>query len=777
MRVFPAPWLAIALVACAACGGAEDRCSPECGDGAVCRYDACVPEPTACANNLECSGDRYCDVGARECLPWGVGPGGDHDAACLRRPAPGVFFPQTQCEWLGPPAGDPYPAHVNVLATPAVAALDRDPAAAPSIVFVSYNGVDDSAVSCAGSQPADFYGVIRVISGRDCAHQATIASQKILGSTSVAVADLGGDPTPEIVAARIGGGLIAFTLLAGRWEIMWETASTFAQSACNWGGPSIHDLDDDGVPEILLFGGVFDAGGNVLDARPELLNDALGTGYVPVIADLDGNGRVEMVTGGRVYSWAPALRRWEPMQEIQHQFGATAVADFGTFPEGGQDARGQLDGIAEVVSVVNDVVKVSTTLVPSQPANLPAREVFSASLAGGTGTDGKGSNGGMPAIADFDGDGRAEIGVASVNGYQVLDLDCRGTPDPATCPSLRTDGIAWVVDALRDDSGAAFTGSAAFDFDGDGRAEAVSGDQCFTRIFDGRTGTVLASRARTSCTYYEHPLVVDADADFNAELVTTHNRCPSIACPAIDPLFDGAACEDDWDCPAASPCRRDQPSDAAGRCRCVEDADCGAGYACADPIAGPAVAGRVCRAAHPQIGLAGVRVLADQPDRWGSARPIWNQHAFSVTHVDAAGRIPRTSQWATNWTQRGLNDFRTNVPADGVAIDALPDLTVRSAVPSCVDGAAAIAVEVCNRGTQPVGAGLPVAGHAETGELGCQTATAAPLAPGACATVSCPWTGPSGAGFVAVDDRGNNWGSDRECREDNNQLAISVGCR
>jgi hypothetical protein len=42
--------------------------------------------------------------------------------------------------------------------------------------------------------------------------------------------------------------------------------------------------------------------------------------------------------------------------------------------------------------------------------------------------------------------------------------------------------------------------------------------------------------------------------------------------------------------------------------------------------------------------------------------------------------------------------------------------------------------------------------------------------------VSCTWTGASGAGSVVVDDRGDGTGIDRECREDNNALAITVSC-
>jgi len=126
-----------ALAACAHSDGPGGDCTPACGDGLVCRYDTCLARPAPCTANAACTGDQYCDTTAKECLPWGVGPGGTSSRDCAGDAVPGVFFPGVQCEWLGPPAGDDFADHVNVLATPMVATLD-DPTT-PSIVFPSYN--------------------------------------------------------------------------------------------------------------------------------------------------------------------------------------------------------------------------------------------------------------------------------------------------------------------------------------------------------------------------------------------------------------------------------------------------------------------------------------------------------------------------------------------------------------------------------------------------------------------------------------------------------------
>lgn len=757
-----------ALGACAHGGGRGEPCTPACGDGLVCRYDTCVAPPSPCTANAACAGDQYCDVTAMECLPWGVGPGGTSDPSCAGAPAPGVFFPTVQCEWLGPPAGDAFPDHVDVLATPMVATLD-DPAT-PSIVFTSYNSPVKDAASCTGGDPRRF-GVIRVIDGRTCAQRATIAAPAVIGSAPVAIGELGGDDaTPEIVAARIPAGLVAFTHRATGWEVLWQTASSFATGLCDWAGPAIHDLDDDGVPEVVFYGAVYDGRtGAPIDESIAATVDAIGVGYIPVLADLDGDGVPELVTGNTLYSWDRAARRWAVNHVLPGANGLVAVGDFGTFPAIGQDDRSHTDGIAEVAVVYQGVVRIFNTV---------GRQVFSAPFRTGAGS---GAQGGPPVIADFDGDGRAEIGSAGSAGYHVFDPDCKtppgpAAPDPATCASLSSDGVLWVsaTQNRADD----LASSSAFDFDGDGRPEIVHGDQCFTRLYDGATGRVLYSRQRTSCLWYENAVVADTDGDFNAELVATSTADCGATCPAIDPMFDGVRCVDDADCAGATRCGRDQRDDALGRCRCAQDADCGDGFACSDPAAGPSPVGKVCRAAHAAAGAPGVHVLADAVDRWIGARPIWNQHAYSVTNVDTAGRVPRTSQWARNWTQPGLDSFRANIARDPAAPRAEPDLTLRQAGVSCDATGPTVSAEVCNRGGLPAAPGVPVAVYVAStpSRLRCQAQTAELLMPGGCTSVSCAWLGPAGDGVIAVDDRGDGGGSVRECREDNNLLAVHVAC-
>ena len=73
--------------------------------------------------------------------------------------------------------------------------------------------------------------------------------------------------------------------------------------------------------------------------------------------------------------------------------------------------------------------------------------------------------------------------------------------------------IAWARSTQ--DISSNITGSSAFDFEADGVTEVVYGDECFTRVYNGLTGDVLFSQYRSSCTWYENPLIADVD-DFDA---------------------------------------------------------------------------------------------------------------------------------------------------------------------------------------------------------------------------------------------------------------------
>lgn len=753
-------------------GDLPDAGGPNCGSvfceaPRVCRFDMCIDAPAPCTDDAECQNDSYCEAG--ECLPYGVGPRPSIDAQCKRLVVLGLFQPTVQCEWTAPPAADPFPGHRNVLSTPLVADFnfDNDPATVkPSIVFVTYNCDDGSC----GAEPG-CYGVVRVVDGETCAQQHSFGGAgEIIGSVTPAIGDIDGDGRPDIVTERQAGGVVAYRYdsVTGQFVSMWSSFSSFNAGSCHWSSVALHDLDDDGNPEIVQngpFPAAYDAQGVLIDGAQ--VNTTYSALLHPVLADLDADGAVEMVDGRDIWRFNPTTRKWEQSTVTPQSLGHTALADFGTFPAQGQTDRAALDGTPEIAVVTNGTVRVQTTAgtIVFGPLTIPG-----------------GGSGGAPTVADFDGDGRVEFGVAGATRYTVFDPDCAAGGTAATCASGTTDGMLWSV--LSQDQSSNVTGSSVFDFEADGKAEVVYADECFSRVYDGRSGEILFSQHHTSCTWYENPIVADVDGDFRSEIVIPSNQNCSVSCPSIDPIHAGLRCDTDADCPAATACAREQPADAFGYCRCVSDVDCGSpgNLTCVDPPAGASAAGKVCRALHPSgQPKQGIQVISDVLDRWVGSRPIWNQHAYSVTHVNDDGTIPKTSAVVANWKDPKLNNFRQNVQGS-LSPESVPDLTTgplavgQLGTGVCLPNAAGVRfdVRVCNRGTGPVASGVPVTfydGPVVNAQVLCTKLTQSVLQPGNCETVSCEWPTPNGPARdinVRVDDSGAGQGGSTECEEANN---------
>src|SRR5262249_51503949 len=126
--------------------------------------------------------------------------------------------------------------------------------------------------------------------------------------------------------------------------------------------------------------------------------------------------------------------------------------------------------------------------------------------------------GGAPTIADFDGDGMPEIGVASQSAYSVW-----------------KPGRGWIWSSQTYDC-SANTGSSVFDFEGKGEATVVYSDQCSFHVFDGKSGQSLINEPNSSCTGYEMPIVADIDGSGRAKiLVPNNNICPD-QCAGIVPV-------------------------------------------------------------------------------------------------------------------------------------------------------------------------------------------------------------------------------------------------
>ncbi len=703
-----------------------------CAANQRCAYGGCVIDLGPCTSNDDCAGDSYCDDSMR-CTPYGTPPSVTNDPSCERTIDIGDFTPDEQCRWVSPPAGDPFEAWKNVYSAPMVAdfGLDDDEAVlAPSIVITTFSGTTSDG------------GILRVFDGRTCEEQAALTdpADRLVYASNSAIGDLDGaaDGRPEIVATSLSapssaGGLVAFhyDATAGTFTRLWygrrcDLAGEPRHTPNHWqnnNGPSIHDLDDDGVPEVLFDRFVYDANGCLLNPDASYDN-YLGLGLFSVVADVDLDGQPELVRHDGVYAWSGSdwtlESVWDPPAADATEavrMGHVAIADLGDFPDAAGDAPGRPEivvasapasdssntatGTVRVMTIAGEIVFGPYPL-PNEPGEVAGR-------------------GGPPTVGDFDGDGRRELAVAGGSRYTVFDLDC--DLDSGTAPGCaRADGLPRGVLWSRpsQDCSSNVTGSSVFDFDADGQAEVVYGDECFVRIYRGTDGEVLFSSSASTGTGYEYPVIADVDGDYNSEIVFALTR--GVSCPATDPIYT--------------------------------------------------------RGTSTFESSTGFRVLRDVMDRWAASRPIWNQHAYSVTNVNDDGTIPRTRDWMPNFSDPTLNNFRMNAQGS-LERRGAADLTValaRAADLCSSTGDVTLAANVCNRGTNPVPDGARVvfyAGDPDGGAaVACETTLPRLLDPSTCTEVTCDWTVPdmmvARSVTVVVDPDGSVF----ECRHGNNRGVV-----
>lgn len=766
---------------------ARELCDETCPSGLVCDRGVCLPPQAKCVAAADCEYDTYCDSQG-QCVPYGSKPDNrDHDPTCKLSIPVGALSPKTHCEFAKPPAGDPFPNHVDVQATPAVVNFNGS-AGAPSIVAPFTAPVDGGYT--------ENLGIVRILRGTNCTLEANLGGVDLDGDTKidwvrssspVAVGDLDGDGVAEIVVYMADESTVAFTRKAGAWKPLWpKVRATLADGTTPfistvsgaWAGPSLHDLDDDGRPEIIREGYVIDGRTGKLRSGLPPSYASYSQGLAAVLAPMKQDGTVQLTNGAYLWTFERLSSTWSVDTAYAKQTspaGWTGIADFDPY-----DGKKRPE-IAVATGGRLTVYTLEHTLFMGMDVAVP------------------GGGGGPPTIADYDGDGLPEIGLAGADYYTVFDPDCQPTPRPGgkcadrthcdgspggACPNL----VLW--SRKTQDHSSNVTGSSVFDFEADGKAEVVYADECFARVYSGLDGRVLFSQYHSSCTWLENPVVADVDGDYRAELVVPSNTAcgpagigtacaGSLDANGVDPQYAGLICQTNADC-FSNVC--DQ-----GLCRCTAGAQCcaansdaaclEAGYKCVPPPAGTAGAGNTCRAARPH-GVQGIRVFKDARDRWVRSRSIWNQHAYAVTHVGEDGTLPKTSAWASNWATTSLNNFRQNVPgtADGKAIG---DLTAQAGpFFTCSGGAATLSVPICNRGTAPVGAGIAVGFYVGPSRV-CGATTPATVPIGQCVTVSCTWSSPPSDAASAADVSvvANDGNLTQECNTQNDRgLVHAVYC-
>jgi len=407
------------------------------------------------------------DPDSCEARSFPAGPLAQSEECFTEGPTVGTFTPVV--EWRKD-SFSTVPTSTDVMMMPAVGSLtdddgdgDADEDDVPDIVFITYNSSNWT------------YGDVRVVSGDGGAEILTITNNNgrvpISGQGGVALGDVDGDGWTDIVVALTSGVAVYDRTGAQMWQV--TSLGSYIYGIADM--PSIADMDADGRPEVIIGSAILDYRGNIVGrgTRGKGGVDGANVGTASVAVDIDGDGQMELVTGNALYNRDGSIKASNSSTD-----GYPAVGNFDA------DADGE-------------IVVMSQGRVRLQDANM--RVLCEASVPGASSS----YYGGPPTVADFDGDGQAEFALASGARYSVFESDC---------------SVNWQT--VTQDASSGNTGSAVFDFEGDGIAEAVYADETRLWVFSGPDGsTKLSSTEHSNATWLEYSSIADADGDGQAEII------------------------------------------------------------------------------------------------------------------------------------------------------------------------------------------------------------------------------------------------------------------
>ena len=329
----------------------------------------------------------------------------------------------------------------------------------------------------------------------------TVPTTYVLGGYPMAIADVDRDGIAEIFVQGVDSGYLRCYHPDG--TLLWtSTCSEINVNHYTTEVPNIiiADVNSDHIPEIWSNYKIFNAvTGAELLVLPDLIGYSnLNASYwenaiMPVFADFDNDGMLELVGGKKVYklditnsngTMGNSAVLWKTIDGVGD--GLTSVADI------------DLDGYLDVVVVQDGLMYVwkpytgtgsTPTLLASSPYTSPVA-------------------GSRALITDVDNDGYPEIlfsYATKITAYQFV-------------PTTQSLQQLWLKNSS-DHSGA--TTMTAFDFNQDGLMEIVYRDQTDLRIIDGITGENKATIACPAPTDVECAAIVDLDKDGEAEIIVS----------------------------------------------------------------------------------------------------------------------------------------------------------------------------------------------------------------------------------------------------------------
>lgn len=488
---------------------------------------------------------------------------------------------------------------------------------------------------------------------------------------------------------------------------IWAATET-SQRVTGTMPPGLADIDGDGLIEIVVGGPsgdgllAFEHDGTLKWKNPGIRDARAST---PAIADIDHDGDVEIIYGARVIS-AEGVVEWS----MGNGFFDTLplVVDL--------DNQGGLEIISGDRAFDNQGNLLWDLNLPKLSGSFWGTGVWSA-------------------VGNFDDDDFPELAMVVFRGptrvahLYIIEHDGQIKVGPINIPSFgggaptlgdfdgdneieigiaaasnysvfETDGsLKWSIPTR--DASSAFTGSSAFDFEDDGKVEILYADELYFRILDGATGRVLSQISNSSRTGFEYPVVVDIDNDRHAEVLVVAN--------------DGQ-----------TPINR------------------------------------------------GIRLFESANDSWANTRRIWNQHTYHITNINDDGTVPLNEE--PSWLSH--NSYRLNTFI-GRSASAQSDLTLSGLKiqENGIGNPFTLSARIGNGGALASGPGLEVRFYnGNPGSAGQLLATRPlnALAEGEFTDVSATGVIGLAAGdrlYAVVDFVGNL----EECDETNNSMSINVG--
>lgn len=414
---------------------------------------------------------------------------GGNAPTCTDKAPANAFAPEVQWEWTTP-VSPPADAISGTLSVPLVGNFTDDNSDGaidlcdtPDVIVVAI----ETFTFGSGAQLALSSGGMYLLNGKD-GKQILKFQGQVDSFVYPAFGDIDNDGLPEVLTANPAGQLVAYEhdgTLKWTSPVVGGYRSHFASTQCTTIG--IYDLDANGTPEILFGFEVFDATGNRLFGDPTNASefDMQYWCNSSVAADLDNDGSLEVIMGhvafrasGQEYYRLNGFRPAHP--QIGNLDADPEPEIFLTNPDG-------LTILEHTGALKFGPVR------PTDP--IPAPQCW-----------------GKPAVIhDFDGDGKADIAAATCSDYTAYEVGAASvTPK-------------W-TNAVQDVSGLAT--ATAFDFLGDGVAEALYADENQIYAFDGKTGLTSLIAPRKSLTLIEYPVVADIDNDGSAEILYVSNYAP-----------------------------------------------------------------------------------------------------------------------------------------------------------------------------------------------------------------------------------------------------------